>query len=115
MTSSDAPIPTTPGSPADQAETPGASAGDASATPPRRLSRSTADRMVGGVCGGIAGYLGVDATLVRLAVVVLALAAGNGVLLYVAAWLLMPDGDGSSIAGEWYARRAARHAPQHAA
>ncbi len=37
--------------------------------PPRRLTRSTTDRYVGGVCGGLAQYLNVDATIVRLVLV----------------------------------------------
>ena len=41
-----------------------------------RLVRSRTDRMVGGVCGGLARYLGVDATLVRLVFVLIAVAPG---------------------------------------
>src|SRR5829696_718143 len=59
--------------------------------PRRRLERSKDDRMVSGVAGGIARYLGVDATLVRIVLVALAVFGGAGVLLYLAALLLMPD------------------------
>ena len=59
---------------------------------PRRLTRSTDDRMIAGVCGGVARYLGVDATLVRIGAVVLAL-TGIGVAAYGVAWLLVPDDD----------------------
>ena len=58
---------------------------------PRRLTRSSEDRVIAGVCGGIAHHLGVDATLVRIAAVVLMLIGGAGALLYVAALLLMPS------------------------
>jgi phage shock protein C len=58
----------------------------------RRLYRSRNDRMMFGVCGGIANYFGIDSTLVRLAFMVLVLGAGSGVLLYFAAWLIIPDG-----------------------
>jgi signal transduction histidine kinase len=51
-----------------------------------RLERSAGDRVVAGVCGGIASALGVDATLVRLVFALLALAGGAGILLYLAAW-----------------------------
>jgi phage shock protein PspC (stress-responsive transcriptional regulator) len=62
-------------------------------TPPpqRRLERSPDDRMISGVCGGIARYLGVDTTLVRIVTVGLVLLGGAGVLLYLAALLLMPE------------------------
>src|SRR4051812_470383 len=58
---------------------------------PRRLTRSSEDRMISGVCGGIARYFGVDSTVVRIATVVLALFGGAGALLYLAALLLMPN------------------------
>jgi phage shock protein PspC (stress-responsive transcriptional regulator) len=57
---------------------------------PRRLYRSNADRMIGGVCGGIARYFGIDATLVRIAMVALVFVGGAGVIAYVAALLLVP-------------------------
>ncbi len=61
-------------------------------TPPqRRLERSKDDRMFTGVAGGIAKYLGVDATLVRIVTVGLTLLGGAGALLYIAALLLMPE------------------------
>jgi len=43
------------------------------------------------VCGGLAAYLGIDPIILRILVVVLALFGGSGVLLYAAAWLLLPD------------------------
>jgi phage shock protein C len=59
-----------------------------------RLHRSRTERMLGGVCGGLAESLGVDATLLRLGLVVLTLlGAGIGVVLYVAAWILVPEAD----------------------
>jgi len=57
---------------------------------PRRLTRSTDDRMLGGVCGGLAEHLGVDPVVVRLVVALAALAGGTGVLAYVLAWVLIP-------------------------
>lgn len=61
-------------------------------TGPRRLTRSRDDKMVAGVCGGLARYLNVDATLVRV-VMVVALAVGffTPGLLYLVAWVLMPE------------------------
>jgi phage shock protein PspC (stress-responsive transcriptional regulator) len=58
---------------------------------PRRVFRSRSDRVVAGVAGGFARYLGLDAAVVRLVLVVLAFVGGLGVLLYLAAWLVVPD------------------------
>jgi phage shock protein C len=67
--------------------TPQPSAGPA----PRRLVRSRDDRWLGGVCGGLAQYTGVDTTLIRLVVVVgTVLGLGSLLVAYLAAWLLMP-------------------------
>ncbi|MGL5682698.1 MAG: PspC domain-containing protein [Marinifilaceae bacterium] len=57
----------------------------------RRLYRSTSDRMVAGVCGGIAHYFQWDPTLVRVAYVLITLfTAFSGVLAYLILWLVMP-------------------------
>jgi phage shock protein C len=59
--------------------------------PPRpQLRRSGADRMLGGVSGGLAEHLGIDALLWRIGFVALTLAGGCGVLVYLALWVLMP-------------------------
>ena len=55
-----------------------------------RLHRSASDRVIFGVCGGIAEYLDVDPTLVRAAFVVLAAASGIGVVLYLTLAVFMP-------------------------
>jgi phage shock protein PspC (stress-responsive transcriptional regulator) len=47
--------------------------------------------MVGGVCGGLGPYLGINPTLVRIFFVLLALADGIGILLYMTLWLLLPS------------------------
>ncbi|HLF70186.1 MAG TPA: PspC domain-containing protein [Actinomycetota bacterium] len=56
----------------------------------RLLRRSTSNRMIAGVCGGLGRYLGIDATLIRIAWVLLVLGAGTGILLYLIAWLVIP-------------------------
>jgi phage shock protein C len=58
-----------------------------------RVTRSRRDRMLAGVCGGIAHYLGWSATRVRIGyVIVSALSAGfPGILVYLALWFLMPE------------------------
>lgn len=55
-----------------------------------RLCRSRRDRMLAGVCGGIAEHFGWSPTRVRLAWIVLALCVGSGILLYLLLWLVMP-------------------------
>ena len=59
----------------------------------RRLTRSTHDRMLAGVCGGIADYFDVDSTLVRVAFVLLSVlsAAFPGLLVYLVLWLVVPE------------------------
>ena len=46
--------------------------------------------VIGGVCGGLGRYLGVDPVLLRIAMVVLAIAGGGGILIYLVAWVLIP-------------------------
>jgi len=58
----------------------------------KRLYRSRNQRMLGGVCGGIAEYFNVDPTLVRLAWVLFGALAGSGVLAYIIAVLVVPEG-----------------------
>lgn len=65
----------------------------------RRLRKSRTDRMIDGVCGGIAGYFGLDATLVRIAWVLLTLFGGSGVVLYIAAMIIMPKEETVTAAG----------------
>lgn len=58
---------------------------------PKRLTRSSDNRMIAGVAGGIGKYLGVDATLIRVLIVALTLFGGGGLVLYVICWILMKD------------------------
>ena len=61
-------------------------------TTSRRLVRRSDNRMIGGVCAGVADFLGVDVTLVRvLTVVGTVLGFGSLIVAYVVAWLLMPE------------------------
>ncbi len=56
-----------------------------------RIHKSSRDKKISGVCGGIAEWLGVDPTIVRLAWAVLALGWGTGVLLYFVCALVLPE------------------------
>jgi phage shock protein C len=58
---------------------------------PKRLQRSADNKLLLGVCGGLADYFDADPTLVRIAFVLVALLAGTGALLYVALVLIMPS------------------------
>jgi phage shock protein C len=60
---------------------------------PRTLTRSTSDRKISGVSGGLAGYLGVDPLLIRIGFVVAALTSGVGFIAYVAMMALVPADD----------------------
>jgi len=64
------------------------------------LVRSRKGRMVTGVCAGVADYLGLDVTLVRVIVVVVSVITGGaGVLAYLAAWAIIPgEGEKTSVA-----------------
>jgi phage shock protein PspC (stress-responsive transcriptional regulator) len=57
---------------------------------PKRLYRSGKEKILGGVCGGIAEYFNVDPTLVRLLWVFFILAFGTGLLAYIIAWIIIP-------------------------
>lgn len=62
--------------------------------PVRRLRRSRSDRMLAGVCAGIADYLRVDPTLVRVGFAVLAIITwGVALVAYLIAWAVMPEED----------------------
>lgn len=61
-------------------------------TGPKRLVRRRDDRMVAGVCSGVADYLGVDVTLVRLVTVLGAVFGfGTFIVAYLVGWLLIPE------------------------
>ena len=57
----------------------------------KRLYRSLENRMIAGVCGGIAEYMDLDPTIVRLAWVVMVFGLGFGILEYIVAWIIVPE------------------------
>jgi phage shock protein C len=63
-----------------------------------KLYRSPTDRMIGGVCGGLGAYLGIDPVLVRLFFVLLTIGGGSGVLVYLLLWILIPYPEEGSAA-----------------
>jgi phage shock protein PspC (stress-responsive transcriptional regulator) len=75
--------------PTNQNQTP---AGPDRQPPYRQLRRSRSDRMIAGVCAGVAQYLRVDPTLVRVGLAVLAIITwGVALLAYVIAWIVIPE------------------------
>ena len=62
------------------------------------LRRSSSQRMLSGVSGGLAEYLNIDVTLVRLGIVGLTIITGGTAILgYAIAWIVMPEGDGKAV------------------
>jgi len=73
--------------------TAGPTTGPAPVPPPlsKRLTRSSHDKWLGGICGGLAEYTGVDANVIRLlAVLGTVLGAGSLIVVYLVAWVLVP-------------------------
>ncbi|HEY9312773.1 PspC domain-containing protein [Williamsia sp.] len=80
-----------------------------------RPARATTGSTVGGVCAGIGARYKVDPTLVKVAFIVAALFGGSGLVLYVAAWIVLPEGSASSQPGTRHQRRwhGFRHSSSH--
>jgi phage shock protein PspC (stress-responsive transcriptional regulator) len=79
---------------------------------PKRLERPRDDRMLAGVCGGLARYFGIQPAFYRVGFVVLALLGGSGILVYLAAVLVIPkEGEADSIAAEALRHRRERPWP----
>lgn len=67
------------------------------------VRRSTDDRMVAGVCTGAGRYLGIDPVVLRVILAALTFVGLAGLILYLAAWLLLPEDDGTpSYAAQWF-------------
>ena len=63
----------------------------------KRLYRSRKERMLGGVCGGLGEHIDVDPTIIRLIwVVITLLTIGTGLLVYIIAWIIIPEEPGES-------------------
>jgi phage shock protein C len=57
----------------------------------KRLERSTRDKWIGGVCGGLGHYFDIDPTIVRLIFLVAFFGFGTGLLVYLVLWVVMPQ------------------------
>jgi phage shock protein C len=67
----------------------------------KRLYRSTSNRQIAGVCGGLADYFNVDVSLIRLLFIIMTVLSGPGFLLYIVLWLVIPEDDGSQDYVQW--------------
>jgi phage shock protein PspC (stress-responsive transcriptional regulator) len=75
----------------------------------KRLLRIRQGRIVAGVCAGLGAYFGVDVNLVRLAFGVFTVFYGLGILLYLIAWLILPEqGEDGSIVESFVGKRSSR-------
>jgi phage shock protein C len=63
---------------------------------PKRLFRNRTEVMLGGVCGGLAKYLNIDPTVVRLVFILLLFIGGSGFWIYMVLWFITPVEPGSS-------------------
>lgn len=71
----------------------------------KRLYRSETDKMIGGVCGGLGTYLGMDPLILRILFVVAAMMNGIGLAIYLLMWLFVPRAE----AGELTQEEVVRH------
>jgi phage shock protein PspC (stress-responsive transcriptional regulator) len=62
----------------------------------RRLYRSTTDKKIAGVCGGLGEYFDIDPTLIRILWLILVLFAGTGLLAYIICWIVIPEKSAAS-------------------
>ena len=80
-------------SPAEDAD----AAADGAATERRTLRRSSTDKVIAGVAGGIGAYFGIDSVIVRIAFILLTFLGGAGPFLYLIGWLALPTEDSPSV------------------
>lgn len=77
---------------------------------PKRLYKSQTNKIIAGVCGGLAEYFDVDSVIMRVLFVLLAFFGGSGFILYIACWIIMPKnvpgGEGQNESGESKATNA---------
>ena len=66
----------------------------------KKLYRSRTDSLLGGVCGGLGAYLGINSTWIRLFFILLTLGSGFGLLMYLVMWLMIPAAEAGTEAAE---------------
>jgi len=68
------------------------------------VRRSTTDKVIAGVAGGLGRYLGIDPVILGIAFVLFALSGGSGVLLYIIGWIAIPQEQPNDVLGSPAAR-----------
>jgi phage shock protein C len=63
----------------------------------KKLYRSKTNRMLAGVCGGLAEYFNMDPTVVRLLAVVFTIVTGVGILVYIVMWIVVPEAGSDNV------------------
>ena len=74
----------------------------------KRLYKSSKNKVLAGVCGGLGEYFGVDPVIVRLLVVVFTLLGGAGLIGYIIAAIIIPSGDAGDISPLYREKRGGR-------
>lgn len=57
----------------------------------KKLYRSRTNKMLGGVCAGLGDYFGIDPTIIRLLCALFFLMGGAGIIVYILAWIIIPE------------------------
>lgn len=57
----------------------------------KKLYRSRTNKMLGGVCAGLGDYFGIDPTIIRLLWALFFLMGGAGIIVYILAWIIIPE------------------------
>jgi phage shock protein C len=79
----------------------------------KRLYRSRNDKMIAGVCGGIAEYFDIDPVIVRLVTVLLLFANGIGLIMYIIAWIFVPENPEQQSTKKTTAEKAVKQISRH--
>ncbi len=82
---------------------------DKKETPPQYppLHRSSTNKMLGGVCGGLGEYLNIDPTVVRILFAIMSFFGGSGFLVYIVLWLLLPSDQNPGVSPEENVKKSA--------
>lgn len=74
----------------------------------RKLYRSKQDKMIAGVCGGIAEYFKLDSVWIRLIMILLAILNGIGIIIYIIMWILLKENPNQSSSGKTLSEKKRR-------
>lgn len=66
----------------------------------KKLYRSETDKMIGGVCGGMAEYFNIDSSIVRLIFIFVLLYGGSGLLVYLILWVVLPSSSSLDLSSD---------------